>query len=82
MAMMIDARAAVVRCHDDGAGFRPPADAMDHAAARRLLLDLRERLDNVTATVISLAQALEGPAGAVSEVASWHFDEMANLEEL
>ena len=41
---------------------------MDHAAATRLLLDLRERLDCVTAAVISLAQALDGPPGPVSEV--------------
>ena len=55
-------------CGRPWTGFRPPADAMDHAAATRLLLDLRERLDCVTAAVISLAQALDGPPGPVSEV--------------
>jgi hypothetical protein len=57
-----------------GYAFPPMADAMDREAARRLLLDLRERLDYVTATVISLANALDEPPGAVAEVAFWHFN--------
>jgi hypothetical protein len=53
----------------------PPGDALDRDAARRLLADLRERLENVTATVISLARALDGPAGAVAEVAFYALDD-------
>jgi hypothetical protein len=52
----------------------PPGDALDRDAARRLLLDLRERLECVTATMISLAHALGEPDGSVAEVAFWHFD--------
>jgi hypothetical protein len=71
--MMIDQETAAARAEDDTA--YPLADATDRAAARRRLLDLRERLDNVTATMISLAHALDAPVGAVAEVAFWHFDE-------
>jgi hypothetical protein len=69
---MIDQEMAAARA-EDGPAY-PLADATDRAAARRLLLDLRERLDNITATMISLAHALGEPDGSVTEVAFWHFD--------
>ena len=38
----------------------------DRAAARRLLWDLRQRLEALQSDLISLSRALDGPPGAVS----------------
>jgi hypothetical protein len=47
----------------------------DVTAAKRLLLDLRERLDNVTFGLVSLAKAFDWLPGSVSELAAELLDE-------
>ena len=49
------------------------ARAADVKAAKRLLSDLCERLENVTGLMISLMRALDGPPGAITELADFWF---------
>jgi hypothetical protein len=49
------------------------AGAADVDAAKRLLCDMRERLENVTGLMASLMRALDGPPGAVAELADFWF---------
>ena len=47
----------------------------DRAAARRLLWNMRQRLENLQCDLISLYRALDGPPGAVSVLAAELLDE-------
>jgi hypothetical protein len=48
---------------------RPDENGDDRAAAKRLLWNMRERLENLQCDLISLYRVLDGPPGAVSALA-------------
>ena len=54
---------------------RPSGNGDDQAAAKRLLADIRERLDNLGFDLARLGRALDGPPGTVSALAAELLDE-------
>jgi len=59
---------------------RADSNDPDVTAAKRLLLDLRERLDNVTFDLVCLARAFDWLPGAVSELAAELLDDSPGSE--
>lgn len=53
---------------------------IDRMAARRILLDVRERLDHVTCDVVSLIKALDWLPGAIRELAADLLDDVQYAE--
>jgi hypothetical protein len=58
---------------------RPDGNGDDRAAAKRLLWNMRERLENLQCDLISLGRALDGPPGVVSVLAAELLDEDQDL---
>jgi hypothetical protein len=66
----------------DKTGIPAAGNDADVAAAKRMLLDIRERLDSVTCDVISLVKAMDWIPGAVSELAAELLDDEQYAESL